>query len=217
MIICFSATASFTIGIGLLAMGAVTLRLIRHKAELPYAAIPVIFGVQQLIEGGLWLGLPVQSPLAHMLAVAYLLFANVLWAFYVPFAIWMIEPSKPHRKRMAWTMAIGVAVAMFFLGAMMTHPVSATIEAMHIKYHLPHPHKHIVFAFYAVATCLTPLLSSFKTLRWFGAMLILSMLGSYAIYAMWFASVWCFFAALISVIVVLHFTKTAAHLRGHPA
>ena len=52
---CFSATASFTAGFGLLAIGAITASRINRPAELPFALIPALFGVQQLIEGGLWL------------------------------------------------------------------------------------------------------------------------------------------------------------------
>ena len=46
---CFSATASFTAGTGLIAFGAFTARRARRPAELPFALIPVLFGVQQLI------------------------------------------------------------------------------------------------------------------------------------------------------------------------
>ncbi|MEP7005137.1 MAG: DUF6629 family protein, partial [Sphingomonas bacterium] len=52
---CFSATASFTAGAGLLIIGAVTVRRARTAAELPFALVPALFGVQQVIEGALWL------------------------------------------------------------------------------------------------------------------------------------------------------------------
>jgi hypothetical protein len=44
--------------VALVAVGAITLARARSRAELPYAAIPVLFGIQQCIEGGLWLTLP---------------------------------------------------------------------------------------------------------------------------------------------------------------
>ncbi|WP_221793295.1 DUF6629 family protein [Aquisediminimonas sediminicola] len=213
-IICFSPTASFSVGIALLAIGAMTVRRARHMNELPYAAIPVIFGVQQLIEGGVWLGLSAQYPTAHILAVAYLLFSNVLWPVFVPLAVWMIEPSAQHRRRIAWTIMVGLAVGLFYLVAIISHPVGATIKALHIKYHLPHPHKHLVFTFYAMATCLAPLLSSLWTLRMLGITLCISMITAYVIYTMWFASVWCFFAALISAMVFLHFYARRGCLRA---
>ena len=51
---CFSATASFTAGTALIAVGGVSLRRSRGKAELPLALVPLLFGVQQLSEGLLW-------------------------------------------------------------------------------------------------------------------------------------------------------------------
>ena len=48
---CFSAPASFTAAAVLLGLGTVTMRRARSRRELPYAAIPLLFGVQQLLEG----------------------------------------------------------------------------------------------------------------------------------------------------------------------
>lgn len=55
---CFSATASFAAGIGLTGIGLATLSLAPTWRERPFAAIPLLFGLQQLIEGGApWLAL----------------------------------------------------------------------------------------------------------------------------------------------------------------
>jgi hypothetical protein len=59
---CFSASVSFTAGTALIALGAVTLKKAGHGAELAYAAIPLLFGVQQLIEGLLWLSFSSDVP-----------------------------------------------------------------------------------------------------------------------------------------------------------
>jgi hypothetical protein len=191
----------------LLGIGTTAIRRANTIRELPYAAIPVFFAAQQLIEGGLWLALPAQTSSAHLLTIGYLLFSNVLWPIYVPIAIWMIEPDTVQRKCMRMPIMVGASVSLFFLAAMITHPVSAAIMGSHIDYNLPHPHDKIAFAFYAIATCLAPLLSSHKMVRLFGVILIASMIIAYTIYAMWFASVWCFFAALLSSVVLLHFLR----------
>lgn len=206
-IICFSATASLSTGIALLALGAITVRHAATPAEVPYAAIPMIFGIQQLVEGGLWLGLPAQTLTTHVLAIVYLLFSNVLWPIYVPVAVWLIEPGILRRRIILFPLAAGAATSVFFLAAIVTQPVSATIKVAHIGYHLPHPHHTIAFTFYAVATCLAPLLSSHKMVRLFGGALIGSMIAAYVIYSIWFASVWCFFAALTSGVVFLYFSR----------
>lgn len=186
------------------------MRRARVQVELPYATIPIIFGVQQLIEGGLWLALPVHHPATHALTVAYLLFSNVLWPLYVPLAVWLIEPDAARRRRFTLPILAGIGTSLFFLVAIASQPVAATIRGLHIDYLLPHPHQTIAFAFYALATCLAPLLSSYRTVQLLGGVIISSMILAYLAYAIWFASVWCFFAALTSSVVFLHFARRDA-------
>lgn len=59
---CFSATASFTAGTALVAVGGLTVHRSRGKAELPLALVPMLFGVQQLTEGVLWLNMDNEFP-----------------------------------------------------------------------------------------------------------------------------------------------------------
>jgi hypothetical protein len=216
-IICFSANASFTAGIALLAIGAVTLSRARSRQELPFASVPMIFGVQQLVAGSLWLGLPAQTATTHGLAIAYLLFSHVLWPILVPVAVWLIEPGAVQRKRMIFLLAAGTATGLFFLYAMITQPVFAAIKGAHISYNLPHPYDPVALSFYVAATCIAPLLSSHRTVRLFGLVLIGSMIATYVAYVTWFASVWCFFAALTSSTVFLHFLGRTAPSTGEAA
>ena len=62
---CFSATASFTAGVLLLGAGALTVRSARSPRELPLAAIPRLFSIQQLIEGVVWLTFRYEAPLLN--------------------------------------------------------------------------------------------------------------------------------------------------------
>jgi hypothetical protein len=192
----------------LLLLGSATISRTRGLVEIPYAAIPVLFAVQQLIEGALWHSLPTQTCTTHGLTVSYLLFSNVLWPVFVPIAVWLLEPRPERRRFIAWTMAGGAAVSLFFLVAIITQPVAATIKGSHIKYHLPHPHDAIAVAIYAVSTCLSPLLSSHKMVRVFGVFLVASMVIAAILYLRWFSSVWCLFAALLSGLVFLHFSPS---------
>ena len=91
-IICFSATASFASGAVLLAVGSIAVRR-AHKPDYAYAAIPLLFGIQQIIEGGLWLVLAERASSQQCLTVGYLGFANILWPIYAPLAIWLMEPG----------------------------------------------------------------------------------------------------------------------------
>jgi hypothetical protein len=63
---------------------------------------------------------------------------------------------------------------------------------------------------YLLSTTVTLLLSSHRTVKLFGALSLLSFGAAYYFYATWFISVWCFFAALLSAVVCLHFLPRPA-------
>ena len=83
---CFSATASFSAGAFLLGIGTLTLRsaMAAHQPwALPFAAIPLLFAIQQLIEGVIWLTFRVDAPLLNsVLTHVYSFFSHVLWPVY---------------------------------------------------------------------------------------------------------------------------------------
>ena len=54
---CFSATANFVGSTVLAGVGVVTLTKVKHRRELLFAALPVLFAIHQFIEGFVWLGL----------------------------------------------------------------------------------------------------------------------------------------------------------------
>jgi hypothetical protein len=54
---CFSATANFVGSTALGAVGVVTLTRLKHRRELLFAALPLLFAIHQFIEGFVWLGL----------------------------------------------------------------------------------------------------------------------------------------------------------------
>ena len=205
---CFSATASFTAGIGLLAIGAVTTSRVRRRAELPFALIPALFGVQQLIEGGLWLTFTHDAPQVNsVLTHLYSFFSHVLWPIYVPIAVLLLEPEAWRRKVLMAIAVAGAAVGLYLLYFLVTEPIVSEVVGRHISYQSPHFYIVAVMVLYVLATCVSSFVSSCKTIRWFGAATFVALLAAYAFYAFWFISVWCFFAAVLSVIVLVHFLR----------
>lgn len=209
---CFSATASFTAAAGLIGFGAFTLSQVRRPAEVPYGLIPSLFGIQQAIEGGLWLSLPGKSPhLIDVLTHAYAFLSHVWWPIFVPVAVLLIEPDRK-RRRILSGFAAGGAIAgaylLYFWGA---DPTVARIEGAHILYISPHFFIGPILALYILGTCGSPLISSHPAVRWFGAAAAVSLAAAGAFYTLWFISVWCFFAAVLSLTVLLYF-RTQARL-----
>lgn len=203
---CFSATASFTAGAALLFVGTVTIRRVRRKAELAYASIPALFGVQQLIEGALWLTFPIEAPLLNTtLTHVYSLFSHVLWPVYVPVTVLLLEATPWRRNVLTAIAAAGAVVGGYLLYFLVRLPIVAQVSEAHIAYISPHFYALASMGLYLLGTCISSLFSSHRSVIWFGAASFLSFVAAYAFYATWFISVWCFFAAVLSVIVLLHF------------
>src|SRR6476659_11443927 len=96
---CFSAAASFSAGAVLLGIGALTVASAREPRELPFAAMPLLFAVQQLIEGAIWLTFDHGAPgIGADLTLAYVLFSHVFWPVYVPLAVLLMERSAWRRR-----------------------------------------------------------------------------------------------------------------------
>lgn len=71
----------------------------------------------------------------------------------------------------------------------------------HIEYVSPHFFAALTMTLYLIATTASLLLSTHVRVRIFGAVSVLAFAVAYIFYAQWFISVWCFFAALLSVLV----------------
>ena len=215
-LMCFSATASFTAGTVLLGLGTLTLRSARHPRERPFAAIPLLFAIQQLIEGVIWLTFRHNAPQINVvMTYAYSFFSHVLWPIYVPLAVLLIEPPGWRRRALLVFVAVGLAVGGYLLYNLAVYPIVSLSVGKHIEYVSPHFFVATVMTLYVVSTTSSPLLSSHRMVKVFGLVALLSFAAAYYFYAAWFISVWCFFAALLSSVIYLHFklrgTKCVDH------
>ena len=201
---CFSATASFIAGTALSGLGVATLRATRRKAEIPFAAIPLLFGMQQIVEGVLWLSFSYDAPQLNV-AMTYLfsIFSHVLWPMFVPFSIGLLE-IVPWRRKVLWGFqAVGLFVGLYLLYTIVEYPVTA-VMATNIVYVSPHFYKIPVMLLYVVATCASCFFSSIALIRLFGALALFLFVLANWIFSVALFSVWCFFAAVLSSIIYVH-------------
>lgn len=213
---CFSATVSFVSGTALSIGGAATLGKAKTKSEIPFASIPLLFGIQQLIEGVIWVSFG--TPLLNMAATfAYLLFSHVFWPIFLPVSVLFLERDAARRKILRYFVLIGSGVGLYLFYFMVTTPVTAQIVGNSIAYDFPYFYAVITMFLYLTATCLCCLFSSANMVKVFGAALFVSFLIALQSFSATFFSVWCFFAAILSVIVYLHFRyrRTACAARGN--
>ena len=208
---CFSASASFVAGTLLLTLGVVAVRRTRRAAECPFALIPAWFGLQQWLEGGLWLILdqPQQVCLNTLLTQGFSVFSQVIWPIYIPLAVWLLEPAGWRRHTMGLLALAGASVSLYLLWYLLHVPAVAQVQGQHITYIFPHFHQPLATALYLLGACLSPMLSRFQAVRLFGLLATLSLLATAISYSQWLISVWCFFAALLSSVILLHFPARA--------
>ncbi len=202
---CFSASASFIAGTTLCAVGVATIKRTEARSELPLAMIPLMFGVQQLIEGVVWLTFSNDLPLLKQtMTYLYSGFSHVLWPIYVPFAVGVLEAVRWRKKAIFAFGAVGIAVSLYLLYFIVTRPVVAEVAAGHIVYVSPHFYLTPVMVFYLAATCVSCFFSSHGFVKLFGVLLLLSFIASYIVHMMALVSIWCFFAAILSLLIYLH-------------
>ncbi len=202
---CFSATASFVAGTSLSVIGIVTLKQAKTKSEIPVAIVPLLFGVQQLVEGIIWLSFDTDAPLVkQVMTYIYSGFSHVLWPFYIPFAMGFLE-AVPWRKKTIFTFgAIGISVGLYLLYFIVNRSVVAEVIGHHIVYVMPHFYSIPVMVLYVTATCFSCFFSSHGFVRIFGGLAFLSFIGAYLVDQMALFSIWCFFAAVLSLMIYFH-------------
>jgi hypothetical protein len=207
---CFSASASLIAGGVLSAAGVATVAKVTTKKELPFALVPLLFGVQQLTEGLVWLSLSWNTVTLNLVATyLFSLFAFVLWPVYVPLAIGLLE-TVPWRKKVIYVLQVlGLMVGGYLLYFYTLNPVSCEVTNNHLAYNVSQPHGYglITMVLYFAATIISCLVSSKKIINLFGVTAFILASIAYGFYAYAFISVWCFFAAILSIIVYWYFTN----------
>ena len=219
---CFSAAASFGVSAALVPAGIFcTQRSIRHnRAYLPLAVLPLIFAVQQTSEGFVWYGIEQSdADLVRAASLVFLFFAIPFWLVWVPFCVLFIEPRRGRKVFFAAVALCGLIVgsivylpAVIYPDILQTavvhHSIQYNIASWPIFQHVDHLLWQVVY----ITIVASPLLGSSrsKMVLAFGIVLVLLAAACYLFYAYAFASVWCFFAAIMSFFMCFCFGKLPA-------
>ena len=202
---CFSAEASFTGSAIISAIGVAGLTKIKRRAELLFAAIPILFGIQQCAEGILWITLKSggYERLENTVTYIFLVTALVIWPTMIPLSIRLMEKVKRRKKALVYLTGLGVALSLFYAICLIVYDVNAQIHNFHIDYvdEFPGTLVKIAFACYLITTIVPIFISSVKRMWIFGIMIAISCLITGIFFAQYLTSVWCFFAAIISILI----------------
>ena len=206
---CFSATANFAGSAVIGAIGIATLREVKHRRQFLFAAIPALFALHQFTEGFVWLGLDgVLSPAAaHDAGAVFVLYAQGLLPFLLPLSVYMMEPTEPRRRRMLPFAILGGLLALYILWGLTAFPLDVHINHHSIVYKNPATTNTIVAVLYVIATCGALFFSGYRYLIVFGWANLAGLVTVTIVMKYAFTSIWCAYAAVISVLVFFHFRR----------
>lgn len=202
---CFSSSASFIAGTTLCVIGVASLKQAKARNEIPFAMIPLLFGIQQLTEGVIWLSFSHDIPqLKQAMTYLYSLFSHVVWPIYVPFAIGIMESVRWRMKVLNAILVIGFTVSLFLLYWITVGPLYAEVVSNHIVYMSPHFYSIPAMILYFTATCVSGFFSSHGFVKFLGVLLIVTLIAAQIAHSIALVSIWCFFAAILSLLVYMH-------------
>ena len=214
---CFSATASFTASVALTGIGVLALRAAHTPGERMFALIPLLFAAQQATEGLVWMSYPWDTPTLRARATqVYSVFSHLVWPVFIPWAVRALEPVPWRRHVLALLGVAGFLSALFLLFGMVATPIEVVPTGGHLAYRSPHFFLPISLTLYLAATTVGLGMSSQPVIRWFGVLALASAGFTYLVYARWFISVWCFYAALLSVMVYIALASRRTAARPAP-
>jgi hypothetical protein len=208
--VCFSATANFVGSAALGAIGVVTLTRVKHRRELLFAALPALFAVHQFIEGFVWLGLDgILSPaVTHDMGAAFMLYAQGLLPFLLPLSVLLFEPGVKARRRMLPFLVIGAATTLYILWALTAYPTEIYVRGNSIVYINQATNNTAVAIVYVIATCGSLFFSKIRMMVMFGAVNLAILLVVMEVKRYAFTSLWCAYAAIASLIILVYFWKS---------
>jgi hypothetical protein len=202
---CFSAGASFVGGVIISGIGVATIREVHKPSQLVFASIPLFFGVQQIVEGCLWLTLP-DADYVNIQKIAtylYLIMAQVLWPTLIPVSVLLMEEDKKRKRILQILLGLGITLSLYYSVCLLSFNVMPQIKGFHIQYNTEFPESFAITAFivYLFVT-ITPLfVSGIKRTHLLGILMFLSCFITGIFFTQYLISVWCFFAALISGVI----------------
>ena len=224
---CFSAEASYGVAAVLLPAGGYCVAAAWRKDRrfLPLAAVPVLFGFQQLCEAQVWVGVGRgDAERVRVGSLGFLFFALAVWPVWVPLAVAAAEP-----RRVRWAVAALAACGVAFAWAYFVPVAESGGRALNpalVGHSIRYDFSGVPAAnaagwwvwpvLYLVTIAGPFLFSSQPSLRLIGVGVVSLAAVAFVLFELAFASVWCFFAAILSVGLVYTIGRLPARATGGP-
>lgn len=205
---CFSAGASFGAAAVLSIVGAVAVIKAKTIPQGLFAAIPFIFSIQQVAEGMLWLSFNNDDmPGRSFFTYVFLVFAIMFWPIWIPLTTRLLEKDVTRKKILTMILIAGIIVSAGFACIILFYPLEAVATHHHIQYKLDLPPaiNNLMWLFnilYFTTTIISTFISSIKRMKLLGTVFIAAYLFAIYYYNGAVLSVWCYFAALLSIAIL---------------
>ncbi len=206
---CFSAEVSFTAAAILLPAGvaAVQRAYKTDRRYIPIASLPVLFGLQQALEGAVWTSAGNQDLVAQF-SLAYMFFSWLAWPVWTPFSVYFLEPAR--RRPLFVILAIlgGILggtqyfpyfvhenwLVTKFLGRAISYGSKELFDFI-----IGRPATYMLYVSFVIGPLL---LSSHSNIRIFGLLVFSVLIVTYIFFAYAYISVFCFGGGIMSLYLV---------------
>ncbi len=209
---CFAPQADALIGGIVIVVGVDALRHAREPKQIPLAALPLLFGVHQLSEAFVWWGLQgsVSHAVERVAVWTYLLFAFGALPVLIPLAAGLVEPLRERRRIIGVFGVLGLAVGSALTIAMFRGSIHAMIDGRHIEYGVDAvSYGGQLTELYVLATCGALIASSYRDISVLGVLNLAVVPVLMGLTIGGFVSLWCFWAAIVSILIDRHLRRTA--------
>lgn len=201
---CFSENVSYGAAALLITTGAVTTFGNTAREQRMIAAIPFLFGIQQVAEGIVWQTLEMGSFdwLRQFAGALFVSVVFVVWPSWLPWSLYQVEKNEKRKTILKAIGVMGLGVSVLAVSVL----TGVDIKAYRIGHSLGYAFLNFKrswpasfdFLLYDIPTMLPFFVSSLKTVKKAGYLVLGSLIVAQIINREATTSVWCFFAALIS-------------------
>ena len=180
------------------------------RSQFCLAIIPLLFAVQQFSEGLIWLNLSQhigsQSSFINTQR-SFLIFAFIIPPIWIPLAFAAVEKDSWRRILITIILCCGIGLSLLNLSYALKDDISVRVVNHSLQYIGTVPQQAIIYPLIVLLPCF---ISSLKKAWLFGLLIAVGYFIADYFYAQTFVSVWCFFAALVSI-CVYKILKTNQH------
>ena len=208
---CFSESVSFAAGGLLLAGGGYASRRAwtTNKKYLPVALMPIFAGLQQFTEGFVWSGMTAGDPLTLLWsALGFIFFTWFMWPFWIPLAVYVLEPAESRRKHLFWVsslVGLGFGLTLYVPHLINPEWINVSVNrgslayegTMLLDFMMP---RWSTNTLYLALIILPPLLSRYRHVKYFG----LTLIGVVVVDVLFLRYAYISFFCLLAGLATLH-------------